>query len=153
MSSDWQAALRGAISEVLETMFFMAVDFLNVTPLPGGHEFESRIVLTDGRGGFEVCFRVTPMFAAMITANLLGKEESEVQPEEIEDALKEFTNMAGGNFQGRMRKLDWEMDIPSFRILDAAAVPLSLGFAFEWVGEPMGVAAVFPVDGEGRRTP
>lgn len=130
-------------------MFFIAVDFREPAPETGGHAFESRIVITEGGRGFEVCFQVTLMFAAMITANLLGKEESEVQPEEIEDALKEFTNMVGGNFQGRMKKLDWEMGIPSFRTLDGTEQPLAFGFAFEWVGEPMGAAVVFEREGEG----
>jgi CheY-specific phosphatase CheX len=109
--------MTAAISEVLETMFFTIIETGEENP--GNWHFfcQSSISLTSPEQQLELLFRTTEPFARSITANLLGRPEEEVMPEEMEDALKEVANMVGGNFAARVEESDLRLGIPGFRKL------------------------------------
>ncbi len=143
--NDWKIALKDVISEVLETMFFTVVDFDGesaAVPL----RYESEIAIFDSNGRIGISLYVTGQFAAMITANLLGVDEKGIGVADIEDALKEFTNMIGGNYHARMKNSDWSLGIPRAWELDPTEQePMttgSTGLCFGCFGENAGCVSL-----------
>jgi CheY-specific phosphatase CheX len=96
-----QEHLREAISEVMETMFFLPVQFLN-GPAPIGEwlsvekkVMEAHIEFEGTRSGRVFLLVPHPALKEM-AANFLGLEEQEVSEEHAQDTLKEAINMMTG---------------------------------------------------------
>ena len=134
-----RSLMKDAISEVLETMFFVFVDFDDGLAVRQLGECESQISLSGGEGSVDISLMASQEFARMISANLLGVEENEVTSDDLEDTMKEFANMVGGNFKVRIDSSNqWELGIPHFRLLAAAEGSSGSGVVFSCFGRPMG---------------
>lgn len=139
MNSNWQPAMKSAISEVLETMFFVLIDFVAQRSTSPVYRYGSKIQLMNDLGRVEVCFRVTESFARMVTATFLSKQEDEVIPEEIEDVMKELANMVGGNYMSRIQNEGWNLGIPQFEQCEEELEGLPSGMPLSYCGENAGV--------------
>lgn len=144
LTNQWERALKDVISEVLETMFFTVVDFdEQCTEAPFQYESEIDLFDKNGRIGISVC--VTGNFAAMITANLLGVDEEGVGEEDMEDAIREFTNMIGGNYHARIKNSEWSLGIPKAWKIDYEGrdpATASTGLCFGCFGESAGFVSL-----------
>jgi CheY-specific phosphatase CheX len=113
--------MMDAISNVLETMFFVAPQF----DLSGGRkrgrslpfDFESNIRIFNGSECLSVFFRTTERFARIITANFMGVDEEKVTVEQMADTIRELANMAAGDFLMRENVGKWELGVPSFELV------------------------------------
>lgn len=138
MSFESQAAMRDAISEVIETMFFVPVDFENEDASTLVSEHQSSISLYGKGCRLDVAIEVSDSFAKLITANFLGLDEGAVTHDDIEDTMKELANMVVGNYQSRLGAGIWELGIPATGRptgLQVGATSLLFGF----LGEPSGL--------------
>jgi|GEM_PF-520153 len=142
MIAQWRQVMRSAISEVLETMFFVMVDFNAHEPAPRTYCCGSRICLAGDERNIEITFRTTEPFARMIAANFLAKEEEEVTREELEDVVKELANMVGGDYIGRLEGEKWQLGIPSFLALEGEETDTASGLLFSFMGDPAGMASI-----------
>ncbi|MCP4690206.1 MAG: chemotaxis protein CheX [Desulfobacterales bacterium] len=105
-----------AVSEVFDTMLEMDVEVVDGRNrvLTGG-----RIVGTVGFAGKaqgSVIIQVTDAFSRLITADMLGMEEDEIESdEEVHDVIGELSNMIGGDIKSRLcdAGLTCELSIPS----------------------------------------
>ncbi len=114
MEMEWCAPMKGAISEVLETMFFEMAEF-DRTPAPFDTLYlKSTIGLTRADRVFHITFLATEFFARSLGSNFLSKNRDEVSREDLEDMMRELANMIGGSFLSRMREQDWQLQIPAF---------------------------------------
>ncbi len=108
--------MRDAISNVLETMFFLVPAFAQGEdqqgPGLGPFLLESSITITGDTQRLRLLFRATRAFASTLTANFLGVGPEEVAPEEMEDTLKELANMVGGDCLARLPADNWQLGIP-----------------------------------------
>ncbi len=139
MTTNWQPAMKEAISEVLETMFFVLIGFSHHAPDGPAFDAESRIHLYNDDERIEIIFRVTSAFARMITANFLAKGEEEVAEDEMEDLMRELANMAGGNYKRRIESERWELGIPSYRKIGGGEGSLQSGLPLSYLGEAVGM--------------
>lgn len=142
MSFEWQAAMRDAISEVLETMFFVSVDFETENASALVCEHQSSISLNCMGRRMDIAFEVSDSFAKLITANLLGMDEEAVTHDDMEDTMKELANMVVGNYQSRLGGGTWELGIPSTGRPESGAESREVGLIFGFLGEPSGVVTV-----------
>ncbi len=142
MKAGWKSAMRDAISEVLETMFFTLVDFVDLTSSSRPYQYASMISLIDELRQVHITFNVTDPFARMITANLVGVDEDEVKSDDLEDTMKELANMIGGNFQARIEDKSWLLGIPSFDLGENVDVNEEEGLAFSYLGDPAGLVTL-----------
>jgi hypothetical protein len=108
--------MRDAISNVLETMFFLVPEFEETQSTrafqAGPFFLESSITMDGEAQNLRLLFRVTRDFVSMITANFLGIGREEVTHEEMGDTLKELANMVGGDCLARLPTNSWELGIP-----------------------------------------
>ncbi len=141
----WERALKDVISEVLETMFFTVVDF-EVESTGAPFRYQSEIVISGKKGRIAISLRVTGQFARMITANLIGVDEEGIGEADIEDALKEFINMIGGNYHVPMKDYEWSLGIPQAWEIDLAGqepgITGSTGLCFGCFGEEAGYVSL-----------
>lgn len=138
MTYHWHQPMKNAISEVLETMFFVLIDFVTQLPDDVAYPCASRIRIHEGSREEWISFRVSESFARMLTANFLGKREVEVTREEMEDVMKELANMTGGNYVSRKQGENWQLGIPrSEDVKYGAEVPAS-ALLLENLGESVG---------------
>lgn len=116
MMPRYSTMMRDAISNVLETMFFLVPAFQdveNLETLPHNLFFlESSITITGDKQHFQLLIRATKAFGTVITANFLGVSQEEVVLEELEDTLKELANMVGGDCLSRLPPANWKLGIP-----------------------------------------
>ena len=112
----YSTMMRDAISNVLETMFFLVPAFEeseNLRLIAQGPFFlESSIAITGETKHFRLLIRATRAFVTIITANFLGVGQEEVVLEEMEDTLKELANMVGGDCLSRLPPDNWKLGIP-----------------------------------------
>ena len=139
MSFEWRAAMRDAISEVLETMFFVPVDFESEDASALVSEHQSSVSLYGKGCRLDVAIEVSDSFARLITANLLGMDEGAVTHDDIEDTMKELANMIVGNYQSRLGAGIWELGIPATGRPEARPRDRDCGLLFGFLGEPSGV--------------
>lgn len=108
--------MRDAISNVLETMFFLVPVFEEAKDLQdprlGPFLLDSTINLKGDTQCLTLLVRATRAFASTLTANFLGVGQEEVAPEEMEDTLKELANMVGGDCLARLPADNWQLGIP-----------------------------------------
>jgi hypothetical protein len=145
MTLEWEPVLKDVISEVLETMFFAMVDFEDVESADQHFDYESEIDLVNHNGRMEIHLRVSEAFAKMITANLLGIEEDQVNDDFLEDSLRELANMVGGGYHARMNSTEWQLRIPkACKIAPEGkeSSPTADVLRFGSFGEPAGAASL-----------
>ncbi len=133
------SALKNAISEVFETMFFTSVDFDQMNGSQQHDYYRStKISLYNGSESLNISFCLTESFSRMVSANFLGIGEEDVAEEEMEDVMRELTNMIGGNYMGRISLNAWQLGIPSLGRFDIdpdrPAYNLNLVFMGDRVG-------------------
>lgn len=153
MITQWEPILKDVISEVLETMFFALVEFEEGGAQPS-IDYESRIRIYNHAGRIEISLRMNGEFARTITANMLGINEDRVEEDDLQDTLKELTNMVGGSYHARMKNNEWRLGIPEARqIVNGESGSEKSGLYFSSFGEPVGdVALAFVSDtGHGHR--
>lgn len=124
MNPEFQTVMRGAISRVLETMFFATALFEEADEPKAGedvpYQHESRIEIHGDPKRVTLFCLSTDRFARMITADFLGVSENELSVPEIEDAMKELANMVAGELAGRLGEGSWRLGIPTFEELKSA---------------------------------
>lgn len=125
------AAVKASISEVMETMFFLPVDFSQepaqkfMTSLPVKHRKSCCI---DFKGDFSgrVFFMVPEKLLFEMAENFMGEIRERVSDEMLEGTLTESLNMIAGN---ALRKLDeknsFELSIP--KIIKESEFPVDDG--------------------------
>jgi hypothetical protein len=138
--------MKDAISEVLETMFFVIVEFEGDASTYKPCCCQSTIsIRSEDEKQTNIIFRAVEDFARTLTANFLGKTEDEVFPEDLEDTIKELTNMLGGSYVSRSTGRQWRLGIPHFEKPDGHAVQEeALGIPLFWFGEFVGEIVLQP---------
>ncbi|MDY6986641.1 MAG: chemotaxis protein CheX [Thermodesulfobacteriota bacterium] len=95
-------AMKTSISEVLETMFFLPLEFPDsergddLWGSEKSHGVMSKLSFSGPIEGYFVLF-VPEDVALSITGNFLGTDEKSVSQEEIEGTVKEIINMIAGS--------------------------------------------------------
>jgi hypothetical protein len=144
MTIPWKPVLKDVISEVLETMFFAMVDFEDGDAGDESFDYASQICLFNHTGRMEISLSTSHRFAKMITANFLGINEDQVGEDDIQDSLKELTNMVGGGYHVRTSNTEYELGIPRAWNIAAREQAKSgtqeTGLHFGCFGEPAGTA-------------
>lgn len=97
------AKLRAATFEVLETMFFLFPESLEEDDLvrSRGPFLRSWVSIT-GPQPLLIGLVVPQSLARKMAANFLGTSETEINKPEMEDILKETTNMLAGAFLSKL---------------------------------------------------
>lgn len=139
MVSQDRSAMKDAISEVLETMFYVSVDFGEDLLRGEACDCESLIALYNEVQNVEISFKTREEFARMLSANLLGVDENEVSSDDLEDTMKEFTNMVTGSYKSRIdMDNEWELGIPRIKMTPRRKDSSIAGLVFSCYGKPMG---------------
>ncbi len=128
MKMTLQAALKDAISKVLETMFFSSLEFTDA-PLPEewkawrrNRVLACRLEFTGPLGG-SVTVLVPDLALAALAAGFMGMETREVTEDQLTGTMMELTNMITGNlFSIYDPETVYKLDIP--RIIPVQEDPL-----------------------------
>lgn len=94
-------AMKASISEVLETMFFMPVDFVSTEAVPDTPSAADKPMAAGlGFGGpvegrFQL--QVPEGLAGSISADFLGIDTGRLTREDVDGTIKEMINMLAGN--------------------------------------------------------
>ena len=128
MAEAIRAAARTAVSSVFETMFFIALDFEAIDPVPLSQGEEGMLrghIGIGGKAAGTLALDLPRPLLSMLTANFLGLEESDVSPSQIEDMAGELTNMVAGNlFANLDRKNVYKLTPPETRWHPVEAEPV-----------------------------
>jgi CheY-specific phosphatase CheX len=95
-------AMKNSISDVLETMFFLSLDFSNDIDLlelwNTGKDpiIAAKLSFSGPLSGYAV-FCIPKKSALSITADFMGKDEQEISDDQINGTVKEIINMTIGN--------------------------------------------------------
>ena len=97
-----KTAMMSSISEVLETMFFLPMDFkddVKAAALWDAEKGGISAVRLEFKGPLTgaIIFTVPNQLALSITANFLGIDEEETVKEHSTETIKEIVNMVAGN--------------------------------------------------------
>jgi len=96
------SAMKNSISDVLETMFFLPVDFDDSVSLDGLWDLDkdkiiaAKLVFDGPLNGYSILY-IPEKLAVSITADFMGKEEKDISNEQAGGTLMEITNMITGN--------------------------------------------------------
>ena len=96
------SAMKNSISDVLETMFFLPVDFDDSVSLGEFWDLDKDKIIAaklnfDGPlSGYSILY-IPENLAVSITADFMGKEEKDISTEQAKGTLMEITNMITGN--------------------------------------------------------
>lgn len=94
-------AMKASISEVLEQMFFLPIDFAEDRETGDGNPAmdQALLVMLRFNGPFKGCFqlRLPIRLAESITVDFLGTSEDELQPALVEGTVMEMVNMISGS--------------------------------------------------------
>lgn len=100
------SAMKGSISEVLETMFFLPLEFSDEACIDTwwseGREnglLVTRLNFTGPLSGM-FFFYMPKSLGLSLAASFMGEEEADVSEEHVADTVKEITNMIAGNTFG-----------------------------------------------------
>ena len=120
---DVKASLLNSIEEVLDKMAFMFFD--EAPPEGPGPEDFGFITEVDTKGVIvgKLNILVTEATARNIARNLIGiRDEDELYPDTLEDALREFTNLVMGRTMTMLNPAGpFDMDVP--RLVERPAPP------------------------------
>jgi CheY-specific phosphatase CheX len=101
-NKDMIMAMKTSISDVLETMFFLSLDFsdeLNLFELWDTEKdpiITSKLSFSGPLSGYAV-FCIPKKSALSITADFMGKDEDNISDDQINGTVKEIINMTIGN--------------------------------------------------------
>ena len=96
------SAMKNSISDVLETMFFLPVDFDDSVSLDGVWDLDkdkiiaAKLIFDGPLSGYSILY-IPEKLAVSITADFMGKEEKDISSEQARGTLMEITNMITGN--------------------------------------------------------
>lgn len=119
MLKNLKAAMMASISEVLETMFYMSLDFddqktlKNMDIIQNGVNMACRLDFT---GPFSGCFLliIPEKLLIEMSQNFMGIEEADIQQQQLEGTIKELTNMIAGNtFSTLNDQIEFKLSIPA----------------------------------------
>ncbi len=119
-------AMKNSISEVIETMFFLPVDFsdtVNVKELWHPEEIQMSATKLDFSGPFSGSFVlfIPEEFAVSLTANFLGKDKEKVSEDNVIETSKEVINMiAGSTFANFDDQSVFDLNIPENILFEQA---------------------------------
>lgn len=130
-----------AISDVLETMFFLTIDFEDTTPDGQVGLCEARIPIRLGGGELTVDLSVAEDFARMAAANFLGVDDDKVDDSEVMDVVREMANMVGGGFIEQAGDNGARLGIPTFRRAEGEIGEHKEGVPFSFMGDFAGVVS------------
>lgn len=96
------SAMKNSISDVLETMFFLPVDFDDSVSIEAPWDLDKENIIAaklnfDGPLRGNCIFYVPEQLAVSITADFMGKEKEDVSDHQVKETVKEMTNMITGN--------------------------------------------------------
>lgn len=96
------SAMKNSISNVLEIMFFLPVDFDNSIPLSESWDLDKDKIIVarldfDGPLSGYCTLCIPEKLLVSITADFMGKEEKEISSEQARGTLMEINNMITGN--------------------------------------------------------
>jgi chemotaxis protein CheY-P-specific phosphatase CheC len=97
-----ESATKRSISEVLEKMFFLPVDFLEKSDgeglyLPGSGKYMITRLRFKGPFAGYFLFVIPEELTPSLAAGFLGEDEGQVTQEQRADTIKEIINMIAGN--------------------------------------------------------
>lgn len=101
-NKDMTTAMKNSISDVLETMFFLSLDFSNDIDLlelwDTGKDpiIAAKLSFSGPLSGYAV-FCIPKKSALSITADFMGKDEQEISDDQINGTVKEIINIIIGN--------------------------------------------------------
>jgi hypothetical protein len=131
--------MKKAISEVLETMFFLSIDFED-RALEGQVGFcEARIPIQLEGGELSVALKVVEDFARLAAANFLGVDDDRVDDGEVTDVVREMANMVGGGFIESSGDRGARLGIPSFSRTVGEIAANEANIPFTFMGDFAGV--------------
>jgi CheY-specific phosphatase CheX len=114
-------AVKASISEVLEKMFFLPLEFAEEkSPAelwPSGSDEGMIAVNLVFQGPFSgrYCFIIPKPSALALTASFLGEDRKQITPEQVAETVKEIINMIAGNTFGIFdEKAVFNLGIPQF---------------------------------------
>ena len=113
-------AMKNSISEVIETMFFLPVDFSDTV---NAEEIQMSVTKLDFSGPFSGSFVlfIPEEFAVSLTANFLGKDKEKVSEDNVIETSKEVINMiAGSTFANLDDQAVFDLNIPENILFDRA---------------------------------
>ena len=125
MKKNLKTAMMASISNVLETMFFMPLEFdeqvdLEAVGLLG--EGKTKVCRLNFKGRFSGYFIlfVPEGLLFTFTENFMGMEKDEITKDHINGTLKELLNMvAGDTFTNFDDTLDFQLGIPEQIVFDS----------------------------------
>jgi len=101
-SADIDCALAASLESVLQEMFFVSV---MGEPAPDGESdaqpLSARLDF-EGRPEGSLLLKVTPAAARSIAADFLAEDEEALTPQQVEDVIRELTNMICGAALSRL---------------------------------------------------
>jgi CheY-specific phosphatase CheX len=94
--------MKNSISDVLETMFFLPVDFDDSVSIKESWDLDEEKIIAaklhfDGPLSGYCIFYVPEKLAVSVTADFLGKEEKDISGSQAKETVKEMTNMITGS--------------------------------------------------------
>ena len=102
-NKDMKTAMKNSISEVLETMFFLSLDFFHndadireLWTMGKDQIVAAKLNFSGPLSGYAI-FCIPKKSALSITADFMGKDEQEISDDQINGTVKEIINMIIGN--------------------------------------------------------
>lgn len=102
-NKDMTTAMKNSISEVLETMFFLSLDFFpndadirDLWTIGKDQIVGAKLNFSGPLSGYAI-FCIPKKLALSITADFMGKDEEEISDDQINGTVKEIINMIIGN--------------------------------------------------------
>lgn len=114
MDGNWREAMRVAISEVLETMYFTDVVFQQKGPMEDFPGWNAAIEVRSAQQSTTVRLNLgfAEFFARELAANMLGLHPDELPDEDVRDALQELANMVAGSCVVLLGPESWHLGLP-----------------------------------------
>jgi len=114
-------AVKASISEVLEKMFFLPLEFAEekspaeLWPSGSDEGLIATALAFQGPFSGQYCFFIPKHSAQTLTASFLGEDKKQVTPEQVAETVKEILNMIAGNTFGIFdEKAIFNLGIPQF---------------------------------------
>ena len=102
-NKDMTTAMKNSISEVLETMFFLSLDFFHndadirdLWTMGKDQIVAAKLSFSGPLSGYAI-FCIPKISAVSITADFMGKDEEEISDDQSNGTVKEIINMIIGN--------------------------------------------------------
>lgn len=95
-------AMKSSISDILETMFFLPLDFsdaVNIKELWNLEKDEIMVAGLNFDGPFSgyYAFYIPQKLAVKISADFMGKDKESISDNQVSETIKEIINMIAGN--------------------------------------------------------